>query len=30
MSPEQTMGVRRLDHRNDVYALDAVTYEMQG
>jgi eukaryotic-like serine/threonine-protein kinase len=28
MSPEQAMGERDVDHRADIYALAAVTYEM--
>ena len=28
MSPEQAMGDRSVDHRADIYALAAVTYEM--
>jgi Tol biopolymer transport system component len=28
MSPEQAMGDRAVDHRADIYALAAVTYEM--
>jgi serine/threonine-protein kinase len=28
MSPEQAMGERNIDHRADIYALGAVTFEM--
>ncbi|MEO7648721.1 MAG: protein kinase, partial [Gemmatimonadaceae bacterium] len=28
MAPEQAMGERDVDHRADIYALSAVTYEM--